>query len=156
MAKEIERKFLVATRGWREVASHKVEIRDGLLAFRDGRKIRVRFSDDRATLSVKGPKKGFTRDEFEYEIPASDGLTLLEQHCDGEVLRKTRHFIPFQGRVWTVDEFHGFHAGLMLAELELETEEATFARPDWLGKEVSGKDEYRQSTLFKKQRKHAI
>lgn len=89
VAKEIERKFLLSTDTWRELATHKVEIRDGLLAFRDGRKIRVRFCDDKATLSVKGPKKGLTRDEFEYEIPARDGLALLEDHCDGTILKNS-------------------------------------------------------------------
>lgn len=152
MAKEIERKFLLIADTWRDAVTHTVEIRDGLLAFRDGRKIRVRFSDDKATLSVKGPKKGFTRDEFEYEIPASDGLVLLEDHCDGTILRKTRHFVPHDGLVWTVDEFHGVHSGLVLAEVELESEDAEFSRPLWLGREVSGKRQYRQSTLFKKHR----
>ncbi|MCA0996673.1 CYTH domain-containing protein [Alloyangia pacifica] len=153
MAKEIERKFLVASGDWRRVATHKVEIRDGLLAFRDGRKVRVRFYDDRATLSVKGPKSGLTRDEFEYEIPHGDGLTLLEQHCDGEVLRKTRHFVPEGADVWTVDEYHGVHEGLVVAELELATEETPFERPGWLGAEVTGKSRYRQSSLFKEHRR---
>lgn len=152
MAKEIERKFLLSADTWREAVTHKVEIRDGLLAFRDGRKIRVRFCDEKATLSVKGPKKGLTRDEFEYEIPSSDGLALLEDHCDGAILRKTRHFVPHDGLVWTVDEFHGVHAGLVLAEIELQSEDAEFSKPAWLGKEVSGKSQYRQSTLFKKHR----
>ncbi|WP_074854970.1 CYTH domain-containing protein [Thioclava dalianensis] len=84
MAKGIERKFLLSAETWRGLAMQKVEIHDGLLAFRDRRKIRVRFCDDKATLSVKGPKKGVTRDEIEYESPASDGLALLEDHCDGK------------------------------------------------------------------------
>ena len=152
VAKEIERKFLLSTDTWRELATHKVEIRDGLLTFRDGRKIRVRFCDDKATLSVKGPKKGLTRDEFEYEIPARDGLALLEDHCDGTILKKTRYFIPHGGYVWTVDEFQGVHTGLVLAEIELPSEDAEFEKPTWLGREVSGKSQYRQSSLFKKHR----
>ena len=152
LAKEIERKFLLSADTWRKLATHKIEIRDGLLAFRDGRKIRVRFCDDKATLSVRRPKTGLTRDEFEYEIPASDGLALLEDHCDGAILKKTRYFIPHGGFIWTVDEFQGVHAGLVLAEIELPSEDAEFEKPTWLGREVSGKSQYRQSSLFNKHR----
>ena len=108
LAKEIERKFLLSADTWRKLATHKIEIRDGLLAFRDGRKIRVRFCDDKATLSVKGPKKGLTRDEFEYEIPASDGLALLEDHCDGAILKKTRYFIPLAALSGQSTSFRAF------------------------------------------------
>lgn len=108
VAKEIERKFLLSTDTWRELATHKVEIRDGLLAFRDGRKIRVRFCDDKATLSVKGPKKGLTRDEFEYEIPARDGLALLEDHCDGTILKKLGTSSPMVGMSGQSTSFRAF------------------------------------------------
>lgn|ERR1051325_7652871 len=146
---EIERKFLLADHAWRTFVVKSVRLRDGILAFYDGRKIRIRFYDDKATLTVKGPRKGLVRDEFEYEIPTSDGLILLEQHCKGDVIEKTRHHIVADDHEWVVDEFHGLLSGVFLAEVELPHEDAAFTRPDWVGKEVTGVDRYRQVNLIK-------
>ncbi|MEI4485227.1 CYTH domain-containing protein [Frigidibacter sp. MR17.14] len=152
MAREIERKFLVKTAAWRDQAHKQVRIRDGLLAFSDGRKVRVRFYDDHATLTVKGKRKGIARDEFEYDIPRSDGLILLEQHCERDVLVKTRHHIQFDGFDWVVDEYFDLLAGVVLAEIELRSEDAIFSRPEWLGREVTGVQKYRQVNLIKARR----
>lgn len=153
MAKEIERKFLVKTEAWRDQAHRQVRIRDRLLAFSDGRKVRVRFYDDHATLTVKGKRKGIARDEFEYDIPQSDGLILLEQHCERDVLVKTRHHVHHEGFDWTVDEYFDLLAGVVLAEIELPSEDAAFSKPVWLGKEVTGMQKYRQVNLVKAHRK---
>jgi len=153
MAKEIERKFLVVSDDWRDCIAGSVEIRDGLVAVQDGRKIRIRMSDDKATLSIKGPKVGLVRDEFEFEIPESEGAALLSDHCGGVSLRKTRHFVSHRGEEWVVDEFHGVYDGILLAEIELDHEGAEFPRPSWLGREVTGEEEYRQSVLFMKCRR---
>lgn len=149
MAKEIERKFLVANDLWRIEVQRTVRLRDGLLAFSDGRKVRIRFYDDRATLTVKGRRKGISRDEFEYDIPSCDGLVLLADHCDGEVLEKSRHHIQFGGHEWIVDEYHGILAGMLLAEIEIPTECTQFMHPPWLGPEVTGKQKYRHTNLIK-------
>ncbi|SMO81009.1 CYTH domain-containing protein [Paracoccus laeviglucosivorans] len=149
MPKEIERKFLVANELWRNKVQRHVKLRDGLLAFSDGRKVRIRFYDDRATLTVKGRRNGISRDEFEYDIPSCDGLVLLEDHCDREVLEKTRYHLIFEGFDWTIDEYHGLLSGVMLAEIELPSEDAKFSRPPWLGPEVTGKQKYRQTNLVK-------
>jgi adenylate cyclase len=152
MTQEIERKFLIADDSWRDEVIRRVYLRDGLLAFLDGLKVRIRFYDDRATLTVKSPRKGIARDEFEYDIPSSDGLTLLEEHC-GEVLEKTRYFILCDGFEWAVDEYHGILAGTVIAEIELPSEDSRFTLPHWLGREVTGIPEYRKMEMVAARRK---
>ncbi|WP_172331250.1 CYTH domain-containing protein [Mangrovicoccus sp. HB161399] len=152
MAKEIERKFLVTGEGWRDRVMRKVHLRDGILAFAGGRKVRIRFYDGRATLTVKGPRIGISRDEFEYDIPGEDGLVLLEQHCGGGIQEKTRHHVLHGGFEWTVDEYHGLLAGVVMAEIELPSEEAEFPHPPWLGREVTGLPEYRQANMAEARR----
>lgn len=150
---EIERKFLLANEDWRICVSRSSRLRDGVLAFYDGRKIRIRFYDQTATLTVKGPRHGISRDEFEYEIPASDGLVLLERHCKGEVLEKTRHHIPVGDLEWSVDEYHGLLDGLLLAEVELPSEHVVPELPAWIGREVTGQEKYRKVNLVKARKK---
>ncbi|WP_353476257.1 CYTH domain-containing protein (plasmid) [Salipiger sp. H15] len=153
MAREIERKFLVASDDWRAHVSHRVELRDGILALHEGRKVRVRFyGEERVTLCVKGPRSGMSRDEFEYPIPREDGLVLIEHHCDGPPIRKTRHHLRHDGRSWTIDEYHGPLAGTLIAEIELPSEDAAFARPPWLGVEVTHDRDYRQTALLRRHR----
>jgi len=147
MSREIERKFLVADDGWRRHVLSVVRIRDGLLAFRDGRKVRVRFYDDRATLTIKGPHEGLARDEFEYEIPASDAAILFQKHCHGEVLEKTRHHLKFSGFDWSVDEYHGLLGGVIYAEIELPSVSTRFPLPPWIGPEVTGQPQHRKINL---------
>lgn len=153
MAVEIERKFLVVGDNWRDAVDRSLRLRDGLLAFHDGRKIRIRFYDDRATLTVKGPRRGITRDEFEYEIPASDGLALLERHCKGEVLDKTRHHVRVGALEWSIDEYHGFLDGVILAEVELPRVDVQPELPAWAGKEVTGLERYRKVNMIKAKKK---
>lgn len=153
MPVEIERKFLIANESWRQSVTHATRLRDGILAFYDGRKIRIRFYDDKATLTVKGPRKGLSRDEFEYEIPSSDGLILLEQHCKGEIVEKTRHHLLFDGSEWAIDEYHGLLDGIILAEIELPSEDAAPTLPDWIGKEVTGVEKYRKVNMVKARKK---
>lgn len=150
---EIERKFLIANDGWKPSVSRSTRLRDGILAFYDGRKIRIRFYDDKATLTVKGPRKGLSRDEFEYEIPASDGLILLERHCKGDVIEKTRHQIIAGELVWEVDQYHGLLDGALFAEVELTSEDVALDLPDWVGKEVTGMEKYRQANMVKARKK---
>lgn len=153
MPVEIERKFLIANESWRFSVTRATRLRDGILAFYDGRKIRIRFYDDKATLTVKGPRKGLSRDEFEYEIPSSDGLILLEQHCKGDVLEKTRHHVMVGGYEWFIDEYHGLLDGIILAEVELQSEDSAPTLPDWIGIEVTGIGKYRKTTMVKARKK---
>ncbi|MBN9491043.1 MULTISPECIES: CYTH domain-containing protein [Pannonibacter] len=153
---EIERKFLLADDTWRALVSRSVRIRDGILAFYDGRKIRIRFYGQKATLTVKGPRKGLARDEFEYDIPQSDGLILLEKHCKGEVVEKTRHHLQVAELEWTIDEYHGLLDGVILAEVELPHEDTRLILPSWVAREVTGVEKYRKINLVKaRKKKHA-
>ena len=144
MGIEIERKFLVVGEGWRQGAGTRYS--QGYLNRDAQRTVRVRIAGERAFLTVKGISKGATRSEFEYEIPIGDARQLLAL-ADGPVIEKTRRVVEHEGSRWEVDEFFGDNAGLVVAELELESEDQPFARPDWLGPEVTGDSRYYNSSL---------
>lgn len=145
---EIERKFLVAHDGWRAAVTHRMELRDGLVGQFARGKVRVRLDGGRAWLTVKGARQGIARPEFEYEIPVEDAEHMLEGICVGRTIEKIRSVVPFRGLTWTVDEFQGPLAGIVLAEVELDDPAQDFARPDWIGREVTGDLRFRQSTLL--------
>jgi adenylate cyclase len=144
MGIEIERKFLVTGDGWRQGAG--VAYAQGYLNRDPQRTVRVRIAGEKAFLTVKGVSTGATRAEFEYEIPLEDAAKLLEL-SDGPVVRKVRHLVEHEGSTWEVDEFEGDNAGLVVAELELAAEEQSYARPDWLGREVTDDPRYYNSSL---------
>jgi len=150
MPLEIERKFLLLSEGWRSHVSHSAHLTDGLIAAApDGRKVRVRIADDQATLTVKGARRGLARDEFEYPIPLADARSLLANHCAGIVIDKTRHFVPQGNVTWEIDCYHGALAGIEVAEIELASIDQAFDRPDWLGEEVTGREEWRKISLIR-------
>lgn len=150
MAREIERKFLLASEDWRAAVQHRTELCDGIIALGDGRKVRLRFYDDsKVTLSLKGPRTGMSRDEFEYPIPYEDGQAMLAAHFGGPTICKTRHHVMHAGQRWTVDEYRGVLSGIVIAEIELASEAADFTRPPWLGTEVTFDKSYRQSSLLR-------
>jgi CYTH domain-containing protein len=144
MGTEIERKFLVTGDGWRQGAG--VAYAQGYLNRDPQRTVRVRIAGDRAFLTVKGASRGATRAEFEYEIPLEDASKLMEL-SDGPVVTKRRRVIEHAGSTWEVDEFEGENAGLVVAELELESENQAYAKPDWLGREVTDDPRYYNSSL---------
>lgn len=139
MATEIERKFLVGGEGWRNGTG--VRLRQGYLNRDKNRAVRIRIQGDRAFLTIKGPTRGATRTEFEYEIPVADAESLLEL-CDGPLVEKMRYVVPCEGLSWEIDVFEGANAGLVLAEIELKSEDQPFARPPWLGMEVTDDPRY--------------
>jgi adenylate cyclase len=96
MAREIERKFLVADQSWRDLCTNSERLTDGLLAISNERKIRVRTYESRATITVKTRGTGATREKFEYSIPFEDARELISKHCDGNVLEKIRHYVPYR------------------------------------------------------------
>jgi adenylate cyclase len=132
---EIERKFLVRGEGWRDGAQ-PCAIRQGYLARSDEVVVRVRIADREATLTIKGRARGITAPEFEYLIPTDHAESLLTM-CEAAIIEKTRYRVDCEGHTWEVDVFSGANTGLVLAEIELETEDEAFARPDWLGFEVT-------------------
>ena len=148
MGREIERKFLVTSDAWRKDAAG-MDIRQGYLSLDPARTVRVRLAGEEAWITVKGLTRGATRDEFEYEIPAADAAAMLDGLCSA-VLEKTRHRVRFGGQTWEVDEFRGRHAGLVVAEIELESEGSTVKLPPWIGKEVTDDPAYYNSNLAQK------
>lgn len=146
MGVEIERKFLVAGDGWRQPAVRQTRFSQGYLSRDPARTVRVRIAGDTAFLTIKGATRGATRAEFEYAVPLADARQMLAL-CDGPVVEKIRHLCPHEGMTWEVDEFLGTNAGLVVAEIELESEAQAFARPAWLGAEVTGDGRYVNANL---------
>ena len=147
MAIEIERKFLVMGEGWRRLATKSTQIRQGYLSSNAKATVRVRSKDDQeALITLKGAVRGMTRAEYEYEIPISDARELLVM-AEPHVIEKVRHLVPFGGLVWEVDEFAGRHEGLVIAEVELESEGQAVELPEWIGREVTEDDRYYNASL---------
>jgi adenylate cyclase len=160
---ETEKKFLVSDSSFKEKASVSHHMRQGYVAHEDGRSVRVRISDDKAYLTIKGPgnESGMSRFEWEKEISVSDASDLL-QLCIGGIIDKTRYVIPVGNlydtsnnlvfnseRFYEVDEFHGVNKGLIIAEIELGNEDELFFKPPWLGSEVTGDKRYYNAFLSK-------
>ncbi|MDL2316553.1 CYTH domain-containing protein [Desulfovibrio sp. OttesenSCG-928-A18] len=148
MALEIERKFLLKNDGWRGLAEG-LPIWQGYLNSARERTVRVRTVGRTAFLTVKGEQKGFSREEYEYAIPFADAAAMLERMAERPLIEKVRYRIPFEGFVWEIDEFKGENAGLVLAEVELAAEDQLFARPDWLGQEVTHDLRYYNANLVR-------
>jgi adenylate cyclase len=144
MATEIERKFLVQGRPWQ--AGSGTRIVQGYLNRAKERTVRVRIKGPEAFITIKSVTQGATRAEFEYAIPLADAEQLL-QLSDGPIIEKIRYVIEHAGSYWEVDEFLGDNAGLVMAELELESEQQSFSRPAWLGREVTDDRRYYNSNL---------
>ena len=153
MAVEIERKFLVRDDSWRSLVTRQTEIRDGLVAVADGRKVRVRICDEQSTLAVESKTNGLANVEFEYEIPRADAEELMARHCLDAELAKTRHFVPHGPQTWVVDVYKGLLAGVILAEVELPSETARFERPPWIGREVTGNPDFKKINMVNARRK---
>lgn len=145
MPAEIERKFLVTDNSWREGAVGTPYVQ-GYLSRDPERIVRIRRAGERAFVTIKGLTTGVTRVEFEYAIPPEDADAMFKL-CLGPLIEKTRYVVPWAGKHWEVDEFHGDNAGLIVAELELASEDEVFARPPWLGREVSDDPRYGNSRL---------
>ena len=148
MAREIERKFLVKGDAWRALAKGTT-YRQGYLNSTKERTVRVRTADDKAHLTIKGLTVGATRAEYEYEIPFDEGKAMLDTLAERPLIEKRRYKIPIGDLTWEIDEFLGDNAGLIIAEVELKSEDQTFARPAWLGDEVTGDPRYYNANLIK-------
>lgn len=147
MAVEIERKFLVTNHDWK--TGRGTLYRQGYLNSHKDRTVRVRIVGKRATLTVKGSTTGATRQEFEYSIPLEEATYMLHHLCEQPILEKTRHLIEVEGVTFEIDEFLGENKGLVVAEVELESEDQPFVKPDWLGQEVTHDPRYFNSNLIR-------
>ncbi len=141
MYKEIERKFLVRGEGWRGRAD-PVPYRQGYLARTADRVVRVRIAGEQGFLTVKIKSGVISREEFEYSVPLEDARSMLDALSPGEIIEKNRYTFEEKGSVWEVDEFFGANSGLVVAEIELESEDQEFEKPEWLGEEVSRLSRY--------------
>ncbi|MBW1998691.1 MAG: CYTH domain-containing protein [Deltaproteobacteria bacterium] len=147
MGKEIERKFLVKDDSWRSLAKG-TRYRQGYLNSVKERIVRVRTIDGKGFLTIKGITRGASRLEFEYDIPAAEAESMLDELCERPLIEKNRYKIEYKGLVWEVDEFFGENQGLIVAEVELESEDQIFEKPDWIGEEVTGDPKYFNSNLI--------
>ncbi|MGH8084197.1 MAG: CYTH domain-containing protein [Lysobacter sp.] len=150
---EIERKFLVTSDAWRAVVHKVVPMAQGYLndlaamSVEDRgcgamkASVRVRIAGDEAFLNLKSRELGHTRQEFDYPIPVVDARALLALSVGG-LVDKRRYYVDFEGHLWEIDEFLGDNAGLVVAEIELGAADEAFARPDWLGAEVTDEARY--------------
>ena len=148
MGVEIERKFLLAGDAWRGLGQ-AVLLRQGYLSSARERVVRVRIEGEQAMLTIKGANVGATRGEWEYPIPLADAVELLDGLCEQPLIEKVRHRIEHAGMVWEVDEFLGANAGLIVAEIELASEDQLFEKPEWIGAEVSGDARYYNANLIR-------
>jgi adenylate cyclase len=146
MAQEIERKFRVANDDWRAMATSSSSLKQGYLSSSAEATVRVRLEDNLGTLTIKSKTKGITRNEFEYAIPAQEAKELL-MLCKGPLIEKIRYRILQENHTWEIDVFEGDNDGLIIAEIELTSEDDYFAKPQWLGEEVSGDSRYYNSNL---------
>lgn len=147
MSLEIERKFLVKGEQWKTLGMG-IMLKQGYLSSHPDRTVRVRIEGNLAMLTIKGRTKGATRNEWEYAIPLQDGAALLNMLCEMPIIEKYRSRIPFGGLTWEVDEFLGENAGLVVAEVELNSEQQEFEKPDWLGEEVTYDSRYFNANLL--------
>ncbi len=148
---EIERKFLVRSRAYRDKAEKKEEIIQGFLNTHPDRTVRIRLSGEQGFLTVKGrtDAEGITRFEWEREIPATEARALLEI-CEPGVISKVRYFVRSDSHLIEIDEFGGANEGLVIAEIEMQEIDEIIVKPDWLGEEVTGDPKYYNSQLSKK------
>ncbi|WP_226065592.1 CYTH domain-containing protein [Kaistella polysaccharea] len=147
MGIEIERKFLVDQQQWDHLEKPEGEnYRQGYLLTDPEKTIRVRQTPDKGFLTIKGISVGATRSEFEYEIPFLEAGELLDQFS-ASALSKIRYKIWFDGHLWEVDEFLADNKGLIVAEIELKSENEKFNIPSWITDEVTGEDKYYNSNL---------
>lgn len=147
MGIEIERKFLVNNDNWK-IGTQGELIRQGYLSLHPARNVRVRIEDDQAYMTIKGSQTGISRKEWEYSIPVEDAEDFLENLCEKPLIEKRRYRISYEGMLWEVDEFFGDNAGLVIAEIELESEDQQFKKPGWIGDEVTYDSHYYNANLI--------
>ena len=149
MNQEIERKYLVTSDCYKAMAVARYHIIQGYISREKTGTVRVRITDDKAYLTIKGkPTAGhFARYEWEKEIDVTDARELL-QLCQGNLIDKTRWIVPAgEGLKWEVDEFHGKHQGLVVAEIELVDEEQVFNKPSFIGEDVTDNPRYYNANM---------
>lgn len=153
MAVEIERKFLLKNAAWKSLATKTLVIKQGYLQSgldkSQKSSVRIRISNELATINVKSVDLIMVRQEFEYPIPLADAQQMLRTLCDDVVVEKTRYHVPYANHLWEVDVFAGKNTGLQMAEIELADIDESFELPDWIGEEVTNDGRYYNIYLLK-------
>lgn len=151
MKQEIERKFLLKDNSWKTSDIVGTDYKQAYLAITMDRTVRVRIADDTGYLTIKGPtiegKIGHA--EYEYEIPKSDAEDMFNYLCEPGKVEKTRYKVPYDNHIWEIDVFHGDNEGLIMAEVEMQSEEEEVSIPSWIGDEVTGMSKYANAMLAK-------
>ncbi|MDQ2086383.1 CYTH domain-containing protein [Herbivorax sp. ANBcel31] len=148
MGTEIERKFIINKNKLIDLPNG-ILYRQGYLSTSKERTVRIRVFSKKAYITIKGLSQGASRLEYEYEIPFKDGNEMLDKLCKKPVIEKIRHKYLYEDFIWEIDVFLGENKGLILAEIELEKEDAFFKKPSWIGNEVTGDPKYYNSSLIK-------
>ena len=148
MAIETEKKFLL-TYLPTALLIRGTFICQGYMINKQDRVVRIRLSGDKAFLTIKGATINASRKEYEYPIPRSDATQMLELFCKKPFVEKTRYKIDFKAEPWVVDQFSGANLGLVVAEIELDSIDQPFEKPDWIGREVTHDPRYFNSNLIK-------
>lgn len=150
MAQEIERKFLVKSDAFKAEAVSKMRITQGYLSSIPERTVRVRVKGDKGFITIKGigNESGMSRFEWEKEIPVEDVNQLLKI-CEPGTIDKMRYNVKLGKHTFEVDEFYGDNQGLIIAEVELNSEDENFKKPNWLGEEITGQVKYYNAMLMK-------
>lgn len=149
MGQEIERKFLIHHDKWEQIEKPAGKtLKQGYILTDPHKTIRVRTTDNKAWLTIKGISTGATRLEYEYEIPLSEAIELLDNFSD-TALEKVRYEIIYAGKTWEIDVFSGDNLGLVVAEIELESEDEYFDLPTWVSTEITSDQRYYNSNLTK-------
>jgi adenylate cyclase len=147
MGQEIERKYLVDHHKWQQIDKPSGQLyRQGYLLTDPNKTIRVRQTPEKGFLTIKGLSIGATRPEYEYEIPLNEAKELLDNFSTAE-LSQVRYKIIFDNKIWEVDEFLGDNTGLIVAEIELTSEDEGYSIPAWVDREVTGQEKYYNSNL---------
>jgi adenylate cyclase len=153
MGIEIERKFLLKNDDWKSHVTETHIIKQGYLqsGLESGQKssVRIRISNKTANINIKSVTLRAVRQEYEYEIPYHDAQELLQNLCCGVIIEKTRFYVPYGQHLWEIDVFEGENHGLEVAEVELNSVDEEFDKPDWLGPEVTHDERYYNISLLK-------
>ena len=147
MPVEIERKFLITNNSWRQSIHQSIEIRQGYLCKDIERTVRIRTWGTEGKITVKGKSMNGVRAEYEYTIPFKDAVEMLETLCLSRVIHKKRHLINIDNYTWEIDEFLDHNHGLILAEVELPSRDASIQLPSWVGQEVTNDHRFQNSHL---------
>ncbi|WP_241087384.1 CYTH domain-containing protein [Candidatus Vondammii sp. HM_W22] len=147
MGIEIERKFLVKNDQWRKSVVSDAVMKQGYVANQTNASVRVRIANGKAHLNIKSSTIGIKRAEFEYEIPLEEAEEILAQIAEQPFIDKTRYKVKCGEHIWELDIFEGANRGLIVAEIELNSEDEAFELPEWVGDEVSGDPKYYNVSL---------